>query len=75
MCCAQGTLERNVALCSAELRQRLAPAGSFSLSMEAEMERRAKRRWRAAVQQQHGPANVSPHRSLLGVPESRDWLR
>ena len=32
------------------------------------MESRAKRRWRAAVHQQYGPAHVSRRRSLLGVP-------
>jgi hypothetical protein len=45
------------------------------------MESRAKRGWRAAAHQQHGPAHVSgPHRSLLlpwalDVPASLHWPR
>jgi lincosamide nucleotidyltransferase A/C/D/E len=37
------------------------------------MASRAKRRWRAAVHQQRGPAHVSPPRSPLGVPTSLHW--
>jgi hypothetical protein len=48
-------------------------AGRFSQSMEAEMESRAKRRWRAAVHQHCGPAHMSRRRSLPGIPVSWHW--
>jgi len=43
--------------------------------MEADMESRAKRRWRAAVHQQYDLTRVSGRRSLLGAAASRHWPR
>ena len=68
-----GATETSVALCRVAATP--GSAGGFSQSMEAEMESRAKRRWRADVHQQHGRAHVSPRRSLLGVRASLHWPR